>query len=230
MRRVVIIPTYNERENISQLIPAILQLKISNLHILVVDDSSPDGTSAEVERWSKDSPYVHLLRRAEKKGLGRAYVAGFKWALDNNFEQIIEMDADFSHRPEDLKKIVESSAGYDFVIGSRYVAGGGTSNWTAFRKFLSRGGSFYARTILNYPIRDWTGGFNAWNDYVLKDIGVEKITSDGYSFQIELKYKALKKGYRYLETPILFEERREGQSKMSKDIVFEALSQVWKMR
>ncbi|HEX4924702.1 MAG TPA: polyprenol monophosphomannose synthase [Bdellovibrionales bacterium] len=230
MRALVIIPTYNERENIAPLVEAIASYG-RGIHILVVDDNSPDGTAKEVERLQVRFPQLHLLLRAEKKGLGRAYIAGFHWGLERGYDALIEMDADFSHRPEDLIKIVETlEGGAPFVVGSRYVSGGGTVNWGLGRKLLSRGGSFYAGAILGYPLKDWTGGFNGWRREVLEAIGLDNIRSDGYSFQVELKYRALRAGFKGREVPIIFEDRRVGESKMSLMIVFEAFYRVWKIR
>jgi len=225
----VIFPTYNERENISFILPEVLKIN-SQIHILVVDDSSPDKTYEVVEQFAKEESRIHLLLRKEKKGLGRAYIAGFQWALQEGFDFIIEMDADFSHRPVDLNPILEAAEKNDFVVGSRYTEGGGTKNWGLGRRLLSRGGSLYSRWILGFPLHDWTGGFNGWHARVLQGIGLEYVKSEGYSFQIELKYKALLKGFKGKEVPILFEERRVGQSKMSSRIVLEALFRVWKLK
>jgi dolichol-phosphate mannosyltransferase len=171
-----------------------------------------------------------LLARKGKEGLGRAYIAGFKWALDHGFEAVVEMDADWSHRPEDLVQLVKAIPDYDFVVGSRWVNGGAVANWTLSRKMISLGGSFYARQILRYPIRDWTGGFNAWKAGTLRKIDLDSVKSEGYSFQIELKYRASRLGCNGIEIPILFEDRRAGQSKMSSRIVLEALHRVWGLR
>lgn len=234
MKNLVIVPTYNEIENISSLIPVLMNLKPSSgteLQVLVVDDSSPDGTGQKVLQLAQDySGRVHLLTRPQKEGLGRAYLAGFAWGLERDFEGLIEMDADFSHRPEDLVRILEKLRSTDFVIGSRYVAGGATVNWSLFRKFISRGGSLYSRIILGFPIRDWTGGFNAWKRKTLLGMHLESIKSNGYSFQIELKYRASVAGFLGAEVPIVFEDRRVGQSKMSSKIVLEALYKVWLIR
>lgn len=229
MKAIVIIPTYNEIDNITEIVKAIF-LQEKNVSILVVDDSSPDGTGDAVKKMQADYPQLHLLTRAGKEGLGRAYIAGFQWALEKGYEFIVEMDADFSHRPEDLSKILKAAEQNDFVIGSRYVDGGSTVNWTFMRKLISRGGSFYSRTILGYPIRDWTGGFNGWKSKVLQGIDLPTIRSNGYSFQIELKYKACKNGFKFKEVPIVFADRRVGQSKMSGKIVIEAFYRVWQIR
>ena len=229
MRKLVIIPTYNELENMQALLPALMQLN-EKFDVLVADDSSPDKTADFVAEFAKQNSRVHLLLRKQKNGLGQAYIAGFKWGLQNNYDAIIEMDADFSHRPEDLIKILQALETEDVVIGSRYVPGGQTVNWGLIRKMISRGGGIYSRMILGYPVQDWTGGFNGWKAQVLKDIGLDTIRSNGYSFQIELKYKAQKQGYKVKEIPIVFEDRRVGQSKMSLKIVIEAFYKVWLIR
>ena len=229
MKTLVMIPTYNELENIESLIQAVRRQE-SGVEILVIDDNSPDGTARLVEKIKSQDAKVHLLNRQKKDGLGRAYLAGFKWGKENGFEAMVEMDADFSHRPQDLSTILAALPGYDFIVGSRYTAGGSTLNWGIFRKIISRGGSFYTRMILQYPLRDWTGGFNAWKLSCLNSIGLEKVRSNGYSFQIELKYRALLAGCRGQEVPILFEDRRVGQSKMSFNIVIEAFYRVWSLR
>lgn len=244
MRVLVIVPTYNESENIRPLtlevfkeVDAAVQdgrLKSVEPAMLVVDDNSPDGTADVVRDLQKNSAFgsrLHLLSRPGKQGLGKAYLAGFQWGLDSGYDVLIEMDADFSHRPVDLVKIIEAmTKGSDFAVGSRYVAGGGTVNWGVGRKIISRGGSLYSRAILGYPLNDWTGGFNAWTAKTLKGIGLDRVKSNGYSFQIELKYRAQEAGFKGIEVPILFEDRRVGQSKMSSKIVFEAFGRVWGMR
>jgi len=229
MRSLIIVPTYNERENIQALIPTIA-MENPGVHILVVDDNSPDKTYELVADMAKSRQDLFLLHRQKKEGLGKAYIAGFKWGLERNYEALVEMDADFSHRPVDLVKLLKELETHDFVVGSRWVPGGTTVNWGVGRKVISRGGSFYARSILRYPLRDWTGGFNGWRAHVLRKIGLDNIQSEGYSFQIELKYRALRCGYRCKEVPIVFEDRRVGQSKMSSRIVLEALHRVWSIR
>lgn len=229
MKTLIVIPTYNERESLPILIPAILEAA-PQVHILVVDDSSPDGTANWVRDLQKTENRLHLLLRTKKEGLGRAYIAGFKWALENGYDAIVEMDADFSHRPQDLVLILDKLKNSDFVVGSRYVSGGATVNWGLLRKIISRGGGIYSRLILGFPLNDWTGGFNAWTAQTLKGIGLDSITSNGYSFQIELKYRACQNGFKGVESPIVFEDRRVGKSKMSSKIVFEALYRVWLMR
>lgn len=229
MKTLIIIPTYNERENIAAIVPAIFQAT-PDVEILVVDDNSPDGTGEVVRSLQSRFPHIHLLSRKGKEGLGRAYIAGFKWGLEKGYSSLVQMDADFSHRPEDLKALLAALPDYDFVMGSRWVPGGQTVNWGLGRKIISRGGSFYARQILRFPVRDWTGGFNGWKAQTLTKLGLETVRSEGYSFQIELKYRALKFGFLGKEVPIVFEDRRVGQSKMSSRIVLEALYRVWGLR
>lgn len=229
MQALVIIPTYNELENIQNLLPQVF-MALPQIHVLVVDDNSPDGTGKVVETMKEKYPNLHLLARPGKQGLGKAYIAGFSWGLAKKYTHMIEMDADFSHRPEDLVKIHEALKTSDFVIGSRYVPGGRTVNWGLLRKIISQGGGLYSRLILGFPLRDWTGGFNGWRRDVLEKIHLPTVTSEGYSFQIELKYKALLRGFKAQEVPIVFEDRRVGQSKMSLRIVIEAFWKVWKLK
>lgn len=229
MKTLVVIPTYNEKENIQNIIPAVLGQNLG-VEILVVDDNSPDGTGGVVRDMQKNLPQVHLLSRPGKQGLGKAYIAGFRWGMDHGYGAIVEMDADFSHRPEDLGPLLQKLNTNDFAVGSRYVNGGRTVNWGILRKIISRGGGIYSRMILGFPLNDWTGGFNAWKKEVLQSIDLSTVQSNGYSFQIELKYKALKKGFKGAESPIVFEDRRVGQSKMSLKIVLEAFYRVWLMR
>lgn len=230
MKSLIIFPTYNEKDNIIEIIKAVFEQLPEGVDILVVDDNSPDGTAQVVQKLADSDPRVHLLLREKKQGLGRAYIAGFEWGLSKAYDVFVEMDADFSHRPVDLVKILKEIVNVDFAVGSRYVPGGGTKNWGLLRKIISRGGSIYARLILGFPMNDWTGGFNAWKRNVLESIGLRQIQSNGYSFQIELKYKAQKLGFKGLEVPIQFEERRIGQSKMSLHIVLEAFYKVWMIR
>lgn len=230
-KTLIIIPTYNEKENIAELIPQIFAV-LPEAHILVVDDNSPDGTGDIVADLiqSTYSGSLHILRRAGKLGLGTAYIAGFKWALAREYELIFEMDADFSHDPKYLPAFIAMAASNDLVLGSRYVPGGGVRNWGMIRQFISRGGSFYARTILGISIRDLTGGFKCFRRQVLEKIGLEDIKSNGYSFQIEMTYRAVRKGFRIGETPIVFEDRTAGKSKMSRKIFLEAIIMVWRLR
>ena len=228
-RACVILPTYNERENLPQIAPAILAAA-PELDVLVVDDNSPDGTGALADELAARVPRVKVLHREKKEGLGRAYLAGFAQALAAGYGRIIEMDADFSHDPARLPALLAASRDVDLVLGSRYVDGGGTVNWGAGRRLLSRGGSFYARTILGLGVRDLTGGFKCFRREVLEAIDLPSVRSSGYAFQIELTYRAVKRGFRVREVPITFVDRRVGKSKMSRRIVAEALWMVWKIR
>ena len=227
---LIVIPTYNEIENLTPITDAVLGITPETVHVLVVDDGSPDGTGKLADELAKKNPRLHVLHRTKKQGLGPAYIAGFRWGFQNNFDQLIEMDADFSHDPRYLPTMLDLLNQNDYVLGSRNVPGGGTVNWGIFRKIISRGGSAYARLILGVPVRDFTGGFNGWNRKVLEGINLDTMESGGYSFQIELKYRAYRKGFRYVEFPIIFEDRRVGLSKMSSKIVLEALSMVPKLR
>lgn len=239
MRTLIIIPTYNEIENIGQLIPAVFQELCPaarkpetwpKVDILVVDDGSPDGTGNLVQSLANQDSRIHLMRREKKLGLGTAYVAGFRWGFERGYEAFIEMDADFSHHPRYLPTMLSTLTTHDVAIGSRYVPGGGVVNWGIGRKILSRGGSLYSRLILGASIRDFTGGFNGWKKSVLEKIDLGSLRSDGYSFQIELKYRAFLLKSRIEEFPIVFEDRKVGKSKMNRRIVFEALGRVWGFR
>lgn len=229
-RTLIVIPTYNEVENLKPITDAVLSKTPAEVNVLIVDDGSPDGTGTLADHLSKANSRLHVLHRTKKEGLGPAYIAGFRWGFEKGFEQLIEMDADFSHDPKYLPTMISLLDQYDFVIGSRNVEGGGTVNWGILRKIISRGGSFYARTILGAPIRDFTGGFNGWNRKVLEAIELNTLEAGGYSFQIELKYRGFKKGFKFKEFPIIFEDRRVGKSKMSSKIVIEALGFVPKLR
>jgi dolichol-phosphate mannosyltransferase len=231
LRPLVIIPTYNERDNVTRLIPAILNVD-GRLHVLIIDDASPDRTGEEVLRLTENvgASRLHLHSRPKKLGLGSAYVQGFKWGLERGYDFLIQMDADWSHNPEDLKQMLHLAGEADFVVGSRYVPGGGTLNWGTGRKLLSKFGSVYSRWVLRSDFADFTGGFNGWSGEVLKGVGVDGLRSDGYSFQLELKYRADRLGYTHIEFPILFTERRAGKSKMSSSIALEACWRIWKFR
>ena len=222
-------PTYNEAENVEALVRAALgQLGSAGVEhtILVVDDSSPDGTGELAARLAAAHPEVRVLHRPVKEGLGRAYLAGFDKALRNGAELVLEMDADFSHDPADLPRLIAAAGAADLVLGSRYVPGGGVENWGRLRRLLSRGGSWYARTLLGVPVRDLTGGFKCFNRRVLDAVDLTGVHADGYGFQIELTYRAIQAGFTVTEVPILFRERREGRSKMTARIALEA---VWKV-
>jgi len=221
------VPTYNERENIEPLLTRLLALPY-DLNVLVVDDGSPDGTGALADQLAARDPRIRVLHRARKQGLGRAYLAGFAAALASGYGRILEMDADFSHDPARLPVLLGTDA--DLVLGSRYVPGGGTVNWGLGRRILSRGGSLYARAILGVPVYDLTGGFKCFRRRVLEGLDLGSVRSSGYAFQIELTYRAIRRGYTVVEVPITFVDRRVGQSKMSRGIVAEALWMVWKIR
>lgn len=203
---------------------------ITEFNILVVDDNSPDGTGKLADELAKKDGRVFVLHRQQKNGLGKAYVAGFAWGLDKGFDAICEMDADFSHNPTYLPEFWRLLKEFDVVVGSRYVDGGGIRNWGVGRKMISMGGSLYARAILGMPVKDMTGGFNAWKREVLEAVDISALRSEGYAFQIELKWRAWKKGFKLTEFPILFEDRTRGKSKMSKRIVVEAMMRVAGMR
>jgi dolichol-phosphate mannosyltransferase len=225
----VVIPTYNERENIGALLPRILDLP--RFRVLVVDDNSPDGTAAVVGDIARDQPRVGLLLRPGKQGLGTAYLAGFRRALDEGAEFVCEMDADFSHDPSYLPALLAAAeARYDLALGSRYVRDGGTVNWGVIRQLISRGGNIYARAILGLPVMDATGGFRCYRRRALEAIDLGAIHSNGYSFQIEMLYRVMQSGGAIGEVPIIFPDRRVGQSKMSRRIVLEALLTVWRLR
>lgn len=228
-RAVVIIPTYNEADNIEKML-ATLKEKYPELSVLIIDDNSPDGTAQMVETWQKDNPNVHLLKRAGKLGLGTAYVTGFKWALENNYDFIFEMDCDFSHDPSDLKNLLQAAQINDLVIGSRYVEGIRIINWPFKRLLLSYLASIYTRFITRIPLLDTTGGFKCFRREALALLDLNKIMSNGYSFQLEVNYKLWAKGARIKEVPIIFYERRDGQSKMNKKIVIEAVFAVFFLR
>jgi dolichol-phosphate mannosyltransferase len=229
-RALVCIPTYNERDNIEPITRAVLAAE-PRVDILVVDDNSPDGTGQVADELAAREPRIKVLHREKKQGLGRAYLHAFRWALDAGYTWVLEMDADFSHDPRYLPTFLDTAeSGVDLVLGSRYVTGGGTVNWGVGRQLISQGGSLYARTILSVGIRDLTGGFKCFHRRVLESINLEEVKSTGYAFQIELTYRTLKKGFTVREVPIVFEDRRVGQSKMSRKIFLEALTMVWKLR
>jgi dolichol-phosphate mannosyltransferase len=227
---LIVVPTYNERDNVRGVAEQLLAA-LPGTELLFVDDNSPDGTGALLDQLAAADPRIHVMHRAGKLGLGTAYVEGFGWGLARGYEYLFEMDADGSHDPQCLPVMLAlAQDGADVVVGSRYVPGGGTANWGLGRRLLSRGGSFYARTILGIEVRDVTAGFMCWRRAALEAIDLATIGSNGYSFQIEMKYRALGKGLRLVETPIMFVDRRVGQSKMSRAIFAEALLKVWALR
>jgi len=226
---LLVIPTYNERANIERIIPAVHAVNKS-VHVLVVDDASPDGTADAVKKIMKKDRRVHLMQRAGKLGLGTAYVEGFKWALKHGYEYIFEMDADFSHDPKYIPDFLEKIKGNDLVIGSRYINGISVVNWPIRRLMLSKFASFYVKTITGLPLSDCTSGFKCFRRGVLEKIDLDKIHSDGYAFQVEMHYKAWKKGFKIAETPIIFIDRHAGTSKMSREVMWEAAVIVWKLK
>jgi dolichol-phosphate mannosyltransferase len=226
----VILPTYNEAENLERIAGAVLEQLPEGGRILVVDDNSPDGTGEIADRLADSTESISVLHRERKEGLGPAYLAGFHVALDVGAERIIEMDADFSHDPAYLPTLIEATESADLSIGSRYVLGGGVEDWGPMRRFISRGGSAYARRALGLPIRDLTGGFKCFRREVLESINLDTIEARGYAFQVETTYRAIRAGFRVVEVPIVFRDRREGSSKMSKAIVAEAMWRVPAMR
>jgi len=226
---LIIIPTYNEIENLEPLTREVLR-RLPRAHLLVVDDDSPDGTGDMAERLAGEDGRVHVLHREGKLGLGTAYIAGFRWGLERGYRYFVEMDADFSHDPRYLPDMLCAAQDHDLVIGSRYVAGGGTERWGLVRRLLSRGGSLYSRTILGIPIRDVTGGFKCFRREALEAIDLGAIRSRGFGFQVEMNYRAVRLGLRIREIPIVFPDRTRGDSKMSSRIFCEALVNVWKIR
>jgi len=229
VKALVIIPTYNERENLTELLRQIFALGIG-LEVLIVDDNSPDGTGQLADEMTAADPHVHVLHRAGKMGLGSAYVAGFRYALDRDYEAIFEMDADFSHNPESLPVFLKELESADLVLGSRYLHGVTVVNWPLSRLILSYAANVYSRVITGMNIKDATGGFKCFRRQVLEAIDWSRVKSDGYGFQIEINFKAFRKGFRIKEIPILFVDRRAGESKMSRKIVWEAAYMVWRLR
>ena len=226
VRHLICLPTYNEKENLEPMVGALRGLDLEDLHVLVIDDNSPDGTGEIADRLADEDAHVHVLHREHKQGLGPAYLAGFRRALDLGAERIFEMDCDFSHDPKDVPRLAAAAEEADLVLGSRYVPGGGTRNWGLLRRLISRGGSLYAQALLQLGIRDLTGGFKCYRREVLERIDLDAIKSLGYAFQIETTYRAIRAGFRVVEVPITFADRQVGGSKMSKAIVVEA---VWKV-
>ncbi len=229
MKTLVIIPTYNECENIEKITKEVLQTDRS-VDVLVVDDNSPDGTAGIVHSIQSNEPRVHLLLRKNKQGLGKAYIAGFKYAIEHEYDYIFEMDADFSHDPKAIQKFLEKIQDCDLVLGSRYLHGVTVINWPLRRLFLSYSANLYSRIVTGMSVKDATSGFKCFRREVLEAIDLDRVKSGGYAFQIEMSFKAWKKGFRIVELPIIFTDRVEGSSKMSKKIIFEAIWMVWKLR
>jgi dolichol-phosphate mannosyltransferase len=230
LKPLIILPTYNEKDNLEPLVEQILER--GPYHILVVDDNSPDGTGQIADRLSEQHEgRVFVMHREKKEGLGRAYCAGFRWGLDRGYDVLFEMDADFSHNPAHLSQFMrEIERGADLVLGSRNIKGGGTRNWSLLRQVISKGGSLYSQIILFSPYRDLTSGFKAFRREVLEALDLDNIRSNGYSFQIEVTHRAHQMGFKIKETPIIFEDRKVGVSKMNSKIVTEAMAVVWKIR
>ena len=228
-KTLVITPTYNEADNIEQLITSVLS-QDTDIQILVVDDNSPDGTADIVDRLKANNPRVHIIRRPEKRGLGTAYVAGFKFALENNYDYVVEMDADFSHNPKEISNFLKNMNGCDLVLGSRYKNGVRVVNWPIRRLILSYAANLYTRIITGLPVRDATSGFKCFKRETLRTVNLDSIRSNGYAFQIEMTFIIWKKGFRVCEIPIVFVDRRSGVSKMSKNIVYEAALMVWRLK
>ncbi|HPU99531.1 MAG TPA: polyprenol monophosphomannose synthase [Candidatus Cloacimonas acidaminovorans] len=228
MKTLIIIPTYNEIDNIEKLLEQVLA-KSETIEVLVIDDNSPDGTALRVKFMQSSEPRIHLLERPGKMGLGSAYVTGFKYALERDYDYIIEMDADFSHNPEDIPLLLNAAKKYDLVIGSRYCEGVNIIHWPIKRLLISYFASKYVRTITRMPVKDPTSGFKCFQRKVLENIDLDKILSDGYAFQIEMNFRAWVKGFHIKEIPIVFTERKNGVSKMSRKIVWEAAWMVWRL-
>jgi dolichol-phosphate mannosyltransferase len=230
-RVLVVVPTYNERENL-EIIAERLRAAVPDAHLLVVDDNSPDGTGKLADELADRDEHVHVLHRTAKSGLGAAYVAGFGWARENDFDVVVEMDADGSHAPEQLPRLLAALENADLVLGSRYVPGGAVVNWPKSRELLSRGGNLYTRMLLRLPLQDATGGYRAYRRTVLDGLPLGDISSQGYCFQVDLAWQTWQRGHRVVEVPITFVERERGESKMSRKIVVEALWRVtlWGVR
>ena len=226
----LVLPTYNEAENLEALVAAVLPKLPDDARVLVVDDDSPDGTGRIADRLADENERVEVLHRTKKEGLGPAYIAGFRKALAEGAGLILEMDADFSHDPAYLPRLLEASKRADLVIGSRYVEGGGVANWGALRRGISRGGSAYARLVLGVEVRDLTGGFKCFRREVLEAIDLDSVDALGYAFQIEMTYRALRAGFKVAEVPIVFRDRHAGSSKMDSSIVREAIWRVPRLR
>lgn len=228
-KTLIIVPTYNERENLPELVSQIFG-EVPHAHILVVDDNSPDGTGALADSLAAADARVHVMHRAGKLGLGTAYIGGFKWALKRDYERVFEMDADFSHQPKYLPTFLERAEEADLVLGCRYMKGGGTEDWTFMRRMISKGGNLYARVVMGLRFKDLTGGFKCFRREVLETLDLDAVKSKGYAFQIELTYRAHLAGFKIAEVPIIFPDRKLGQSKMSGRIVREAMLNVVKLR
>jgi dolichol-phosphate mannosyltransferase len=229
MKTLVIIPTYNESENIEKIVPLVME-KEASIHVLIVDDNSPDGTGRIADEMAKKDGRVSVIHREKKSGLGTAYIAGFRFALEKGYDLIFEMDCDFSHDPKYVPHFLKAVQEADLVLGSRYIDGVNVINWPMSRLLLSYYANAYSRLVTGLPVKDATGGFKCFRREVLEAIDLDRVKSNGYSFQIEMSFRAWKKGFKIKEIPIVFEDRKVGQSKMSKKIVREAVWMVWKLR
>ena len=229
MKTLVIIPTYNESENIGRIVPLVLE-KDPSIHVLIVDDNSPDGTGRIADEMANQDERISVIHRQSKSGLGTAYITGFKFALENGYDLVFEMDCDFSHDPKYIVEFLKAAKDVDLVLGSRYISGVNVINWPMSRLLLSYYANVYSRLVTGLPVRDATGGFKCFRREVLEAIDLDRVKSNGYSFQIEMSFRAWKKGFRIKEIPIVFEDRKVGQSKMSKRIVREAVWMVWRLR
>ncbi|MDP6455947.1 MAG: polyprenol monophosphomannose synthase [Candidatus Marinimicrobia bacterium] len=229
MKTLIVTPTFNERKNIGELVEKLFTIN-SNYHILVVDDSSPDGTADLVNELKNNYPNIHLMSRSEKLGLGTAYIEGFKYALEKDFDCVVQMDADMSHNPDDVPRLIAAIDANDLVLGSRYYDGVNVVNWPIRRLIISYSANLYSRIVTRLPVKDATGGFKCWRREVLKAIDLDSIKSQGYSFQIEMTFRAWLKGYRIKEIPIIFVDRTVGESKMTKKIMLEAAIMIFRLR
>ena len=229
MKTLVISPTYNEKKNIKALVAQVLDSN-PDYHLLVIDDNSPDGTASSVKELQAEYTNLHLEERPGKAGLGTAYIYGFKWALERDYEAVVQMDADLSHDPGDVPRLVKQLEAHDLVIGSRYIHGVSVVNWPIRRLILSYGANVYSSIVTGMPLKDSTGGFKAWRREVLETVQLDQVRSQGYSFQIEMNFRTWRRGFTIIEEPIIFTDRTIGESKMSKTIMYEAIWMVWRLR
>ena len=229
MKTLIISPTYNEKKNIKALVAQVLDLN-PDYHLLIIDDNSPDGTASAVKELQTEYTNLHLEERPGKAGLGTAYIYGFKWALERDYEAVVQMDADLSHDPGDVLRLVKQLEAHDLVIGSRYIHGVSVVNWPIRRLILSYGANLYSSIVTGMPLKDSTGGFKAWRREVLETVQLDQVRSQGYSFQIEMNFRTWRRGFTIIEEPIIFTDRTIGESKMSKTIMYEAIWMVWRLR
>ena len=229
MKTLIISPTYNEKKNIKALVAQVLNHNL-DYHLLIIDDNSPDGTASAVKELQTEYTNLHLEERPGKAGLGTAYIYGFKWALERDYEAVVQMDADLSHDPGDVPRLVKQLEAHDLVIGSRYIHGVSVVNWPIRRLILSYGANLYSSIVTGMPLKDSTGGFKAWRREVLETVQLDQVRSQGYSFQIEMNFRTWRRGFTIIEEPIIFTDRTIGESKMSKTIMYEAIWMVWRLR